>query len=223
MNDNDVQKQLRHMMAFIEQEANEKAEEIDAKADEEYSIEKGRLVQQQRTRIHEYYDKKMKQVALQKKIQASQMLNEGRLQILKAKEEYLNNVIEEARSQLDNISSSDQYEEILSGLIKQALFQMLEKDVILRCREKDISLIKKILPSCVEELQKQWGDYCNVAIDTENYLPNNSAGGVEISAKGGKIMVSSTLESRLNLIARQITPQIRTALFGVNPNRAHFD
>jgi len=30
-------------MAFIEQEANEKAEEIDAKAEEEFNIEKGRL------------------------------------------------------------------------------------------------------------------------------------------------------------------------------------
>ena len=33
------------------QEANEKAEEIDAKAEEEFNIEKGRLVQQQRLRI----------------------------------------------------------------------------------------------------------------------------------------------------------------------------
>lgn len=38
--DNDVQKQLRHMMAFIEQEANEKAEEIDEKAEEEFQLEK---------------------------------------------------------------------------------------------------------------------------------------------------------------------------------------
>ncbi len=38
--DDDVEKQLRHMMAFIEQEANEKAEEIDAKAEEEFNIEK---------------------------------------------------------------------------------------------------------------------------------------------------------------------------------------
>jgi V-type H+-transporting ATPase subunit E len=58
LSDNDVQKQLRHMMAFIEQEANEKAEEIDAKAEEEFNIEKGRLVQQQRAKIMEYYEKK---------------------------------------------------------------------------------------------------------------------------------------------------------------------
>ncbi len=44
LSDTDVQKQLRHMMAFIEQEANEKAEEIDAKAEEEFNIEKVRVV-----------------------------------------------------------------------------------------------------------------------------------------------------------------------------------
>lgn len=40
LSDNDVQKQLRHMIAFIEQEAIEKAEEVDAKAEEEFNIEK---------------------------------------------------------------------------------------------------------------------------------------------------------------------------------------
>lgn len=68
-------------MAFIEQEANEKAEEIDAKAEEEFNIEKGRLVQQQRLKIMEYYEKKEKQVELQKKIQSSNMLNQARLQV----------------------------------------------------------------------------------------------------------------------------------------------
>lgn len=58
-------------MAFIEQEANEKAEEIDAKAEEEFNIEKGRLVQQQRLKIMEYYEKKEKQVELQKKMYVS--------------------------------------------------------------------------------------------------------------------------------------------------------
>lgn len=60
--------QIKHMMAFIEQEANEKAEEIDAKAEEEFNIEKGRLVQQQRLKIMEYYERKEKQVELLKKM-----------------------------------------------------------------------------------------------------------------------------------------------------------
>ena len=76
LSDADVQKQIKHMMGFIEQEANEKAEEIDAKAEEEFNIEKGRLVQQQRLKIMEYYERKEKQVELQKKIQSSNMLNQ---------------------------------------------------------------------------------------------------------------------------------------------------
>uniref|UniRef100_A0AC35TWZ0 V-type proton ATPase subunit E n=1 Tax=Rhabditophanes sp. KR3021 TaxID=114890 RepID=A0AC35TWZ0_9BILA len=223
ISDNDVQKQLRHMMDFIEQEANEKAEEIDAKAEEEFTMEKGRLVQQQRAKIAEFYDKKTKQVTLQKKIQSSNMLNEGRLQCLKAREEHLNNVLEEARSNLSQISQSDKWQTILEGLIKQALFQMLEKEVTLRCRKVDESLVKKILPSALDALKKAWGGETNVTIDTTNYLSDNTAGGIELSSKGGKIKVISTLESRLELISRQITPQIRTALFGNNPNRTHFD
>ncbi|KAL3204318.1 hypothetical protein MRX96_053041, partial [Rhipicephalus microplus] len=31
LSDSDVKKQIKHMMAFIEQEANEKVEEVDAK------------------------------------------------------------------------------------------------------------------------------------------------------------------------------------------------
>ena len=38
------------------------------KAEEEFNIEKGRLVQQQRVKIMEYYERKEKQVELQKKM-----------------------------------------------------------------------------------------------------------------------------------------------------------
>jgi V-type H+-transporting ATPase subunit E len=38
------------------------------KAEEEFNIEKGRLVQQHRVKIMEYYEKKEKQVELQKKM-----------------------------------------------------------------------------------------------------------------------------------------------------------
>jgi len=147
LSDNDVQKQLRHMMAFIEQEANEKAEEIDAKAEEEFNIEKGRLVQQQRAKIMEYYEKKEKQVELQRKIQSSNMLNQARLRILKAQEDHVKNVLDEARSRLFHLSNdTNRYGSILQGLISQALFQLLESKVVLRCRQKDIGAVEVALP-----------------------------------------------------------------------------
>lgn len=56
------------MMAFIEQEAQEKAEEIETKAEEEFEIEKGKLVNEQRMKIIDFFEKKEKQVEIQKKM-----------------------------------------------------------------------------------------------------------------------------------------------------------
>lgn len=46
--------------------------------------------------------------------------------------------------------------------------------------------------------------FLQVKIDRSDYLPAESAGGIELTAKDGKIKVSSTLESRLELIASQV-------------------
>ena len=79
------------MVAFIDQEANEKAAEIDAKvnilkfifmsktfdllkflffkkAAEEFAIEKDNLVNQQKQKILQFYQKKEKQIELQRKM-----------------------------------------------------------------------------------------------------------------------------------------------------------
>lgn len=82
---------------------------------------------------------------------------------------------------------------------------MLEKEVVLRCRQTDLELVEQLLPSCLDELQKVWGEKTRVIIDKDNYLPPDSAGGVEVLTQGGKIRVSSTLESRLDLIANQVS------------------
>lgn len=224
LSDADVQKQLRHMMAFIEQEANEKAEEIDAKAEEEFNIEKGRLVQQQRTKIMEYYEKKEKQVELQRKIQSSNMLNQARLKVLKAREDNIKNVLDEARSRLSDLSGDQgRYNEILKGLILQGLCQLLEAEAVLRCREKDLALVQGMLPQCQEELQKAWGKTSKISVDQNNFLPPDSTGGIILLAKEGKIRVISTLESRLEAISHKMVPEVRTALFGKNPNRRFHD
>jgi hypothetical protein len=81
---------------------------------------------------------------------------------------------------------------------------MLEKECILRCRREDEQLVEKLLPECLDELQKVWGDKSKITIDKNHYLPADNAGGIELSSKGGKIQVISTLESRLDLIAGQV-------------------
>ncbi|XP_045454695.1 V-type proton ATPase subunit E [Melitaea cinxia] len=224
LSDADVQKQIKHMMAFIEQEANEKAEEIDAKAEEEFNIEKGRLVQQQRLKIMEYYEKKEKQVELQKKIQSSNMLNQARLKVLKVREDHVRNVLDEARKRLAEVPTDTKlYSELLVTLMVQALFQLVEPAVTIRVRQADKALVESLLGKAQQDYKAKIKKDVQLKIDTENYLPPDTCGGIELIAAKGRIKICNTLESRLELIAQQLLPEIRTALFGRNPNRKFTD
>lgn len=224
LSDADVQKQIKHMMAFIEQEANEKAEEIDAKAEEEFNIEKGRLVQQQRLKIMEYYEKKEKQVELQKKIQSSNMLNQARLKVLKVREDHVRNVLDEARKRLAEVPKDTKlYSDLLVTLIVQALFQLVEPTVTLRVRQADKALVESLLGRAQQDYKAKIKKDVILKIDNENFLPPDTCGGIELIAAKGRIKISNTLESRLELIAQQLLPEIRNALFGRNPNRKFTD
>jgi V-type H+-transporting ATPase subunit E len=212
------------MMAFIEQEANEKAEEIDAKAEEEFNIEKGRLVQQQRIKIMEYYEKKEKQVELQKKIQSSNMLNQARLKVLKVREDHVRAVLDEARRRLGEVTrDQSKYTQTIELLITQGLYQMMEANVLVRGRKVDAQLIQNALPACVEQYKRESGKDVVITLDTDHFLPADSTGGVELYALQGRIRVVNTLESRLEMIAQQLVPAIRTALFGKNLSRKFTD
>ncbi|KAL7640925.1 UNVERIFIED_CONTAM: hypothetical protein RMT77_008062 [Armadillidium vulgare] len=220
LSDADVQKQINQMMAFIEQEANEKAEEIDARAEEEFAIEKGRLVNQHRLKIIEFYDRKEKQVELQKKIGASNLLNKSRIEVLKAQEQHIKNVLLETQQQLSVITQDRAaYSALLTKLISQGLCQFMERKVILRCREADYKLIEDALPSAVHQYQSLAKKDVTVIVDTENWLPAEICGGIELTAQNSRIKITNTLEARLEMLAHQMLPEIRRLLFGRNPNR----
>ena len=224
LSDADVSKQIKHMMAFIEQEANEKAEEIDAKAEEEFNIEKGRLVQQQRMKIMEFYERKEKQVELQKKIQSSNMLNQARLKALKARDDHVANMLDEAKRQMASVSNDQaKYGAIIEGLIGQGLCQLLEGHVVIRCRKQDKGLVEGRMGKAQEGYKGLTKRECQVQVDQENFLPQDCVGGIELYAQKGKIKVDNTLEARLSMIAQHTLPQIRTSLFGANPNRKFQD
>nr|CAG4638105.1 EOG090X0F8Y [Chydorus sphaericus] len=224
LTDSDVQKQIKQMMGFIEQEANEKVEEIDAKAEEEFNIEKGRLVQQQRLKIMEFYERKEKQVELQKKIQSSNLLNQARLKVLQAQQQHIMNLLTEARTRLSKASADrNNYSRVVRDLIIQALFQIMEPTVMIRCREADLDIVESVLPDAMAKYTEAMHKPCQISIAKDNFLSADACGGVELSAFHGRIRVNNTLENRLEMIAGQMLPEVRTKLFGSNPSRKFFD
>ncbi|XP_059104304.1 V-type proton ATPase subunit E 2 [Peromyscus eremicus] len=223
LTDIDVQKQIKHMMAFIEQEANEKAEEVDAKTEEEFNIEKGRLVQTQRLKIMDYYEKKEKQIEQQKKIQLSTMRNQARLAVLRARDDLILELLREAKERLGKtVLDLGFYQELLDKLVLQALLRLLEPVMIVRCRPQDLHLVEAAVQRAIPQYVMLCQKHSDVQVDQEIYLPSNTAGGVEVYSGDHRIKVSNTLESRLNLAALEMMPEIRKTLFGVNANRKFF-
>ncbi|KAF0989636.1 hypothetical protein HZS_2616 [Henneguya salminicola] len=204
LNDEDVKRQIDHMVSFIYQEANEKVQEIEARAEEEFNIEKGKLVQQERLRIINYYEKKEKNLSLLKKITHSQCLNNSRIEILKAQDDIINEVLKEAKNVLLSISKGSEYTGILSKLLLQALYQVLEQEVTVFCRETDINLIKKILPEIKSNYELETKQQLNIKIEDINFLDSDIAGGIEVSTPDGRIKVNNTLDKRLELVTRQV-------------------
>lgn len=221
----EVEKQINHMRRFIEQEAREKADEILIKAEEEFNIEKGRLLQQEKRKVSNYYERKEKQLDLQRKIQHSNLLNQARLAVLKARDDHVKRILEETRGRLGAVSKdAARYKKMLEDLIVQGLLQLLEPEVEIRCRKPDLGQVKALCKSCVETYTKSTGGKpCKVTVNEVDFLPSDCSGGVELLAQAGKIKVTNTLESRLEMLSSQMMPEIRTILFGANPSRHFMD
>ena len=105
------------MVQFIHQEAREKAAEIKLKTDEEFNIEKLRMVEAEKQKIRAEYERKEKQVEVQKRIGQSNEVRISRLQCLKSRDDAMQNVLAEAASKLPELVNGKTYESILEALI----------------------------------------------------------------------------------------------------------
>ena len=96
-----VASELKKMTAFIRQEALEKAKEIHIKADEEFAIEKSKLVREETAAIDAEYERKFKQAGMSQQIARSTVANKSRIRVLAARQEVLDGMFERARAKRD--------------------------------------------------------------------------------------------------------------------------
>lgn len=226
MSDDQVSNELRKMTAFIRQEALEKAREIHLKADEEFSIEKSKLVRSETSRIDSEYQKKFTQAGMSQQITKSTLANKTRLRILSARQELLDQLFEDAHKKLGENATKDKgkYEKVLKDLILEGLYALVnEKKVTLRCRKKDDDVVKKAAEKAKEEFKKSMKNEVEISVDDKERVPENSAGGVIILNSTGKIDINNTFEERLHLLETDGLPAVRATLFGENKNRKFKD
>ncbi|KAL8716121.1 MAG: hypothetical protein Q9220_000026 [cf. Caloplaca sp. 1 TL-2023] len=225
MSDDQVAGELKKMTAFIRQEALEKAKEIQIKADEEFAIEKSKLVRQETSSIDSQYEKKFKQAGMSQQITRSTLANKTRIKVLSARQELLDDLFDKARSKLpDYTKDQGKYQDLCSNLILEGLYAMNEDKVAVRAKKEDYGVVKKAIESARKEYKKSMdGKEVQVELDEKNPQPEGCSGGVSVVGGGGRIDINNTLDERLKLLETDALPMVRTSLFGKNENRRFQD
>mmetsp|Transcript_45713 Transcript_45713/g.120818 ORF Transcript_45713/g.120818 Transcript_45713/m.120818 type:complete len:237 (-) Transcript_45713:73-783(-) len=234
MDSKEAQNQIAQMISFIASEASDKANDIQKKGEEEFSIEVHRLITEQKEKIRSTYERKVKQIETKYAIEKSMAINKQRLEKMKARQEVIMLVQGDSRTKLvQEMSSQDKSKPFITKLIVQGLLMLLEDEVQVRCREGDVATVKACLAGAADEYAKlikskaQATKSVKLSIDTTKYLPPapvlgkelagipSCLGGVVLVCADGKITIDNTIDARLHLVMEQAKPEIRKMLFPV--------
>jgi len=221
LNDDEVVTEMNKMVAFIKQEALEKAREIKVKADEEFAIEKAKIVRQEQQAIDASYEKKSKGALTAQKIAQSTFTNKSRLKLLHRREEHVQDLFSSAREALVALSKDEgRYRQFLTSIILQGFLALLEPTATVISRTKDKSLVESAVSDAAEQYKEMSGREVKATVQAD--LSDDLSGGVKLISGSGRITLDNTLDERLRLLEDSMLPEIRHDLFGANENRKFY-
>jgi len=243
MDKKEADRQIKQMIAFIRQEAKEKAEEIRQKTDEDKTIEKLSYKAKESKIIRQEFDKLRKDKLTQKKIHRSTKINEARFTVMRKRSDLLIGLKVDILEALCEVSKHEHYETFLRYCIVEGLTIIMEENVEVICRKEDFEIVGRVMESARQDFIKLvtrevFGNGKNVPINInltlsqKRFLPPHPSperkgescrGGIELSARRGKIKMMNTVESRLDQAFTDQKPTMRAMLFGIRapPENAH--
>ncbi|POM66211.1 V-type proton ATPase subunit E [Phytophthora palmivora] len=223
MNASDADRQIKQMVNFILQEAQEKANEIRIKTEHDFNLEKQMLVHNAKIKIQEEYTRKEKEREINKRIARSAEIGASRRQKMIARDELLKTLIVEGQSQLRNYTTSDDKNKVLlRDLIVQGLIKLYEPEVVVAVRAKDVRLAEMVLKEATDKYIATMKKEANLDVSKvkvtlnkapDGMLADSKAGGIMLYAKQGKIVCDNTLDTRLDQIYYDLKPSVRKMLF----------
>ena len=261
------------MVKFIEQEAEEKANEINIAAEEvrprgsdvrsapapkvsrsvahanaapspslaqEFDVEKRDVVEREKQKIREEYERKESAAEKEKRIEFSTRLNAARLRLLRARDDAVRGILAEARDELRDASDKPEYESLLVGLVEQGVAKLQATEAVIRCREVDAEKATAAMRRA-EENAAAAGRELKLTLDTRAHLPPpppppphdddddasgeggssraattdgaSCIGGVHVLSVDGKVVCDVSLDDRLRVAFENNLPEIRGEIF----------
>lgn len=228
---------------FLLLEAKERCYEIEVKGLKDFEKEKTRIVEAGKNDVREEFDKKLRQVESQKKIERSSRINSSRLRKMNSRNNIVMKILDEAEVDIAKRIETDKgfYRELLKKLIIQAFIKLFEKKVAIRCLARDKDLVNELIPECIEEfkafvkkeLEIDWP--LHVELDERIFLQlrrieeikelhegrgvqksdedKKCFGGILAFNEDLSIVCKNTIDIRLELCFQDSLPQVRTLLF----------
>jgi V-type H+-transporting ATPase subunit E len=215
------------MVKFIQDEARQKVQEVDAQAEQQYKQEKTKILQEMNDKANKEFTTHMKKIETQRAIQRSTSINKARLSKVAERSKYLDKATEGVSAELVKLTQDQRkYKDLLTKLIAQGCLKLLEPTVEVRCRAVDRPLVEGCLNDAealyLKTLQQQAQKSVplKLTIDAKPLPPppgrdavTSCMGGVVLVCHKGLITVDNTLDTRLRLVIEQDKPSIRKALF----------
>jgi V-type H+-transporting ATPase subunit E len=225
MNASDADRQIKQMVNFILQEAQEKANEIRIKTEHDFNLEKQMLVHNAKIKIQEEYARKEKEREVNKRIARSAEIGASRRKKMVARDELLKTLIVDGQGLLKTLTTDEsKYKALLRDLIVQGLIKLVESDVVVAVRAKDVRLAESVMKDAVDKYVAIMKKEANMDVSKAKVTLNKSedgmlaaakSGGVILYAKQGKIVCDNTLDTRLDTVYYDLKPTVRKMLFPV--------
>ena len=180
----------------IIQDANAEVSQINANAEKTAEAEKTKILEN---------GKKQSDMRYQQIISEAKM--NARRAELGAKEEVIEAAFDKATDDLKDIASSgsEEYDDSLTKIIKEAVDEIGGKDLIIQLNEADTNKFKSQLDSSstfqIDDIKFQLGE------------PIDTIGGAIVKTKNGDIEVNNTIESRLDRFKSVLRSEVADVLF----------
>jgi len=215
----DTERRIKQMVAFIRQEARDKAEEIEVRAKEECNVEVMKMTDREKAKMREEFKQREKRIEIENKITKQKVLDGYRMELLKAEDSKKAELKEMVQSRFAGVTkNAGKYKEFLRQAMIQAFLLIWdEEQITVSCRKQDQSVVKSLMQPVLDEVKSRAKKECDTDLKMQasfNPKPIKCSGGVVVSARGGKVVCDNTLDARLNIVMRTELPMVREKLFG---------
>ena len=198
------------------QEAHEKVNEINIKAEHDFNVEKQTLHIEGNKKVDEEYVKKEKDLEKEQRVQQSNAVSNARVKRMESRDALLDGLKGSVTEKLKAFVKSPQYPTLLRQLIVQGLLKMQEPVVEILARTEDKQIVTRVIAEALTEYRNNMpeGGVSPKVTVSEYALSQNVTGGVILAAQHGRILCNQTLDERLAIAYIDKLPNIREKLFG---------